>query len=196
MDRANILQDTICGERIMSLRRGHERKTKRISQEKLATMFRTANSKISRDIIEDIESGERDIFDIEIVWFAKILDTTVEYLTGISNNYETRFDEHDTEIDDSMKDRVNICGKWLRKARKQFPGKMSQQTLSSRMREHGFDFKYYSILQIEKGARRVRLSEMRAFAEILGIPLMFLFKGDNRKLPNIESFESYAAQDD
>ena len=200
MKSKNIYENGICRERIVKLRKGicenREKSNKAISQDSLAALFRTKNCKISRDTIEDIESRVRDIFDIEVVWFARVFDVSTEYLTGISDDASLPFDASDAAVDTSVKNAMNICGKHVSEARKRFPGKMSQTRLAELMNERGFDFKYFYILKIEKGRRRVLLSELKALADILGQPLMYFFKGCSGRLPNIESYESYAAQDD
>lgn len=194
MIKEYVLNNKICRERIRGLRTGEIRNTKGISQEKLAAKLRLMNSKISRDDIKIIELGKRDIFDIEIIWFAKFFDVSIEYLLGISDDIDVPFDGCDPVLDASLKDRVNVCGIWLRSVREKH---FTQDQIALMMRNRGFDFSTHTAMcNIEKGCRRVRLSELKAFSEILKRPLMYFFKGDNDRLPNIESFESYVAQDD
>lgn len=191
-----VLNNKTCRERIRGLRRGEIRNTKRLSQEKLADKLRLQNSKISRDDIKIIELGKRDVFDIEIVWFAKFFDVSIAYLIGISDDCDERFDGCDPTLDTALKDCVNVCGKWVKYARSN-RRRITQDQLALMMRNRGFDFKTHTaISHIESGSRRIRLSELKAFSEILGMPLLYFFKGENKRLPNIESFESYVAQDD
>ncbi len=167
-----------------------------MSQEYLAGQLRLVNSKISRDDIKVIELAKRDIFDIEIIWLARIFDVPIEYLLGISDDFTTGFDGCDPFEDRSLRTRMNVCGIWLKKAREK-SGNVTQSKLCDRMKELGFRSASHSaISNIERGARRVKLIEIKAFAEILETPVIYFFKGDRDKLPNIESFEMYVAQDD
>ena len=196
MGKKNVLYDKTCAERIIFIRQGKGNKKDKISQDKLAARFRTENCKISLDTIADIESGVRDIFDIEVFWFAKVLNVPLNYLLGITDQYNGTDLEYEPQIDPSMKDRKNICGTWIREARyHQEKDSISQQELAKQMTESGIEMSYYTILYIESGKRRVSLTELKHFARILNKPLEYLLKGTNPKLPNIESFESFAAED-
>lgn len=196
MTKYDFLKNEICHKRIKILRMGIKGKTSFVSQSVLSDRLRVANSNISRDRIKVIELGKRDILDIEIIWFAKIFDVSVAYLIGISDDYNAHFDLCDSSIDDSLKNQKNISGVWIKNARER-QNAMPQEKLASIMNERGFNFKTHTaISSLENGLRRVRLSEMRAFSEILNVPIIFFFKGTHAFLPNIESYESFVAQDD
>lgn len=191
IDEVNAEAYNDCGCKIRALR-----KRGKMSQRVLSYRLRIANSGISRDQIKIIELGKRDIFDIEIIWFAKIFDVSIAYLIGISDDPTEHFDISDTAIDESLRDRANVCGTWVRRAREGMK-KMPQEKLAAIMRERGFSFKTHTAISaLENGTRRVHLSEIKAFAEIFDLPIMFFFKGTKPTLPNIESYESFVAQDD
>ena len=197
MQKKNVLCDKTCIERIIFVRKGKGDKKAAISQDALASKFRTSNCKISRDTIADIELGVRDIFDLEVFWFAKVLEVPLNYLLGLTDQYNRTPDEYEHEIDHTLKNRKNICGHWIRYARyERESDSISQNELAKKMTESGIKMSYYTILYIENGTRRVSLTELKHFAKILGRPVEFLLKGTNQKLPNIESFESFAAEDD
>ncbi|MFR1518681.1 MAG: helix-turn-helix domain-containing protein [Clostridia bacterium] len=197
MLKKNVLWDKTCIERIIFARKGKGDKKAAISQEALAIKFRTSNCKISRDTIADIESGVRDIFDIEVFWFAKVLEVPLNYLLGLTDQYDGLAEEYEPAIDNAMKNRKNICGTWIRYARyEQDYNSISQYELAEKMTKSGIKMSYYTILYIENGTRRVTLTELKHFAQVLGKPIEFLLKGTKPRLPNIESFESFAAEDD
>jgi transcriptional regulator with XRE-family HTH domain len=51
-----------------------------LTQEKLAAKLEASGFNISRDIVAKIETGEREVNDIEIMAFAKILKVPIESL--------------------------------------------------------------------------------------------------------------------
>ncbi len=197
MPKKKVLSDKTCIERIIFARKGKGDKKAALSQEALAIKFRTSNCKISRDTIADIESGVRDIFDIEVFWFAKVLEVPLNYLLGLTDCCDGPDLEYESEIDSALKNRKNICGTWIRYARyERETDSISQYELAEKMTELGIKMSYYTILYIENGTRRVSLTELKYFSQILGKSIEFLLKGTKQKLPNIESFESFAAEDD
>lgn len=211
MERNRLPADRICNERIKS-----ERKKKKngdlhkMSQNKLATDFRVGNCKISRDIITAIESGKRDVYDVELLWFAKMLDRSPYYLMGIDDapaketvrNSSVSAAARGSELFDSqnIKNIKNVCGLWLRQLRyhdknQKRPG-FSQEELAKQMSERGFKMTHYTILYIEKGVRRVSIAELKCFADILKVPVRYLLEGPYQEPPDITLFEYFAAEDD
>ncbi len=67
----------ISGERIHQIRT-----TKRISQDELAAKMQINGVPIVRETISKIETGSRAVTDYELLFFAKTLDVTMDWLTG------------------------------------------------------------------------------------------------------------------
>lgn len=207
MENDTISGKKICGKRIKTVRTGKlDTKHHSISQEKLAIDLYVDNCKITRDTITDIESGRRDVFDIELLWFAKILNVSPYYLMDADDaeNDETipqEFRSAQSAIEDKrLKNRKNICGIWIKAKRYEKrtgrrPG-LTQQQLAEMMTQQGIKMTYYTILYIERGQRRVSATELKCFAKVLNVDVRYLLEGSTKKLPNIYSFESYAAEDE
>ena len=70
-------KNNLCGVNIASFR-----KELKISQKKLADKLQLAGLDIDKNAIQRIESGQRFITDIELVYFAKVLEKTINELYG------------------------------------------------------------------------------------------------------------------
>lgn len=70
-------KNNICGEQIASFR------TERgMSQRQLADALQLLGLDINKNAIQRIESGQRFVTDIELVYFAKVFNTTFTALLG------------------------------------------------------------------------------------------------------------------
>jgi transcriptional regulator with XRE-family HTH domain len=58
------------------------RKNRKYSQETLATKMQLENIEVTQKIISRIELQERFVTDYELLYFAKVLDVSVEWLLG------------------------------------------------------------------------------------------------------------------
>lgn len=67
----------ISGERIYQART-----TKRLSQADLAARMQVKGVIIEREAISKIETGDRFVADYELMFFAEVLDVTIEWLLG------------------------------------------------------------------------------------------------------------------
>ena len=74
----------ICGEKIKKLRLELTPKT---SQKMLADQLQLAGLDLDKNAIQRIESGQRFVTDIELRAFAKILNTSSDFLLGNSEKY-------------------------------------------------------------------------------------------------------------
>lgn len=73
----------ISGQRIKELRKKLSPKT---SQRGLADKLQIAGVDIEKNAIQRIESGERFITDIELKALAQTLNTSADYLLGLTDN--------------------------------------------------------------------------------------------------------------
>ncbi len=73
----------ISGKKIALLRKQVNPK---LSQNGLSKKLQLAGLDIDKNAIQRIESGQRFITDIELKIFVKILDTTSDYLLGITDD--------------------------------------------------------------------------------------------------------------
>ena len=71
----------ICGERIKQLRLELTPKT---SQRKLADQLQLIGLDLDKNAIQRIESGQRFVTDIELKAFAEVLNTSLDFLLGHS----------------------------------------------------------------------------------------------------------------
>lgn len=68
-------RNNICGIKVRELR-----KALRISQHELSDRLIANGLDIDKNAVQRIESGQRFVTDIEIIYLAKVLDITVEEL--------------------------------------------------------------------------------------------------------------------
>ena len=68
-------RNNICGIKVKELRKGL-----RISQRELSDRLIVNGLDIDKNAVQRIESGQRFVTDIEIIYIAKVLDITVEEL--------------------------------------------------------------------------------------------------------------------
>lgn len=71
------------GKKNISGDRIHQARTaKRLSQAELAARMQVSGVFIEREAISKIETGDRFVTDYELQTFAKVLDVSMEWLTG------------------------------------------------------------------------------------------------------------------
>lgn len=71
------------GKKNISGDRIHQARTaKRLSQAELAARMQVNGVLIEREAISKIETGDRFVTDYELQTFAKVLDVSMEWLTG------------------------------------------------------------------------------------------------------------------
>ena len=68
-------QNNICGKQVAALR-----KDMHLSQRQLADALQLAGLDVDKNAIQRIEAGKRFVTDIELVYLAKVLNTTLEIL--------------------------------------------------------------------------------------------------------------------
>ena len=68
-------QNNICGKQIARLR-----KEMKLSQRQLADALQLAGLDVDKNAIQRIEAGKRFVTDIELVYFAKVLNSTLDVL--------------------------------------------------------------------------------------------------------------------
>lgn len=68
-------RNNICGVKIAKLRKGLK-----ISQRELADRLQLIELDIDKNAVQRIESGQRFVTDIELVYLAKVFSTSVEEL--------------------------------------------------------------------------------------------------------------------
>lgn len=68
-------QNNICGKQIARLR-----KEMKLSQRQLADALQLAGLDVDKNAIQRIEAGKRFVTDIELVYFAKVLNSTLNVL--------------------------------------------------------------------------------------------------------------------
>ncbi len=78
-------------------------------------------------------------------------------------------------IDESMRERMNVTGSNIRKAREQV--KMTQEELSAKLETRAIYVCRGSISRIENGSRVITDIELLAIADALGVPVKQLFDG-------------------
>ena len=210
MEPKKILRDNTCNERIKFVRDGKlDKKHKKMTQDKLAIKFRVDNCNIRRDTITSIESCRRDVFDVEMLWFALTLNVSPYYLLNVDGpseneenifHYELSKELTQTEDMRNFQNRKNICGVWIQQIRYGWKKKkrpdITQIELARRMSEEGFKMTYHTIIRIEKGSRRVSVTELKVFAKVLDVPVYYLIEGKDNKMPDIQTLTSYVAEDD
>lgn len=67
----------LCGNKITGLRKG-----KNLSQRALADQMQLTGMDVNKNAIQQIESGQRFVTDIELKAFAKFFDVTADELIG------------------------------------------------------------------------------------------------------------------
>jgi hypothetical protein len=73
----------------------------------------------------------------------------------------------------------NIVGPRIRKAREQFPGRLTQDQLSGRLAALGVSIDRVAIAKIEAGSRRVFDFEIASLASALNVDILWLLGGDS-----------------
>lgn len=73
-------KNNICGTQIANIR-----KSMKISQRKLADKLQIAGLDVDKNAIQRMESGQRFITDIELVYISQVLDCSVETLLGLDD---------------------------------------------------------------------------------------------------------------
>ena len=68
-------QNNICGNQIAKLR-----KEMKLSQRQLADALQLAGLDVDKNAIQRIEAGKRFVTDIELLYFTKVLNCTLETL--------------------------------------------------------------------------------------------------------------------
>lgn len=71
-------RNNICGKQIMELRKSLGK-----SQRELADMLQLAGLDVDKNAIQRIEAGKRFVTDIELVYFAKVLNVDLKSLVKI-----------------------------------------------------------------------------------------------------------------
>ena len=71
-------KNNVCGEQISKIR-----KNMKISQRKLADRLQIAGLDVDKNAVQRMESGQRFITDIEMVYLAKVLNCSFEDLLGL-----------------------------------------------------------------------------------------------------------------
>ncbi|MBR3918930.1 MAG: helix-turn-helix transcriptional regulator [Clostridia bacterium] len=96
--------------------------------------------------------------------------------------------------------RNNLCGKWISYVRKGFYGKnhpkLSQEELTARLQVLGLRIDRTALSRIENGTRFLSDIEVACFASALNVPIEFLYKGKNGRLPEITDLSSLIAEDE
>ncbi|MBQ8782392.1 MAG: helix-turn-helix transcriptional regulator [Clostridia bacterium] len=64
-------RNNVCGENVAKFR-----KEKRISQRELADLLQLAGLDVDKNAIQRIESGQRFVTDIELIYLAQVLEKT------------------------------------------------------------------------------------------------------------------------
>ncbi len=71
-------RNNICGTVVAKLR-----KELRISQRELADRLKSGGLDIDKNAVQRIESGQRFVTDIELIFISKVLNVTINDLLGI-----------------------------------------------------------------------------------------------------------------
>ncbi len=85
----------ISGKKIVDLRKKLNPKT---SQKGLSDQLQLAGIDLDKNAVQRMESGQRFITDIELKAIAKILNTSADYLLGLSDN-PLPYDRNSTDFD-------------------------------------------------------------------------------------------------
>ena len=75
INKAQDGKNNICGRNIAMLR-----KELKISQRKLADRLQLIGLDIDKNAVQRIESGQRFVTDIELLYFSEVMNTSVEAL--------------------------------------------------------------------------------------------------------------------
>ncbi len=78
INKAENGKNNICGEYV-----AFKRKEKGFSQRVLADNLQILGLDVDKNAIQRIESGQRFVTDIELVYLSRALDVSIEYLLGI-----------------------------------------------------------------------------------------------------------------
>lgn len=78
INKAENGSNNVCGKYVAA-----KRKEKGYSQRILADNLQVLGLDVDKNAIQRIESGQRFVTDIELIYLSKVLDVTVEYLLGI-----------------------------------------------------------------------------------------------------------------
>lgn len=81
--------------------------------------------------------------------------------------------------------RKNVVGSRIRKARKEL--KITQMELAARLQVLGITIDRSGIAKLEGGKRPVSDIEVAALAEILKVPISWLFEGSKNLFPSVEA---------
>lgn len=77
INKTELGENNICGSRVAQVR------TKiGISQRELADRLQIAGLNVDKNAIQRIECRKRFVTDIEIIYLARVLNTTTDYLLG------------------------------------------------------------------------------------------------------------------
>lgn len=68
-------RNNLCGERVSQIR-----KSKRLSQKKLADKLQLAGLDVDKNAIQRIEAGKRFVTDIDLVYLSVVLETSISDL--------------------------------------------------------------------------------------------------------------------
>lgn len=79
INKSNDGKNNICGERV-----ARYRKQMNISQRQLADALQLLGLDVDKNAVQRIEAGKRFVTDIEIVYLAQALKTTVNNLLDLS----------------------------------------------------------------------------------------------------------------
>lgn len=82
INKANNGRNNICGIQIMKLRKMHN-----LSQNKLAQALQLQGLNLDKNAIQRIESGQRFLTDIELPFFAKFFNVSIESLYDLDNDF-------------------------------------------------------------------------------------------------------------
>ena len=77
-------RNNICGISVAA-----KRKSLRLSQREIADMLQRAGLDVDKNAVQRIESGQRFVTDIELVFLCRVLDMTPEELLGVSDSLDS-----------------------------------------------------------------------------------------------------------
>lgn len=78
LNRTTDGRNNICGVKVAKLRKGL-----RISQRELADRLQKDGLLMDKNAVQRIESGQRFVTDIELIYLSKVLNVTINDLLGI-----------------------------------------------------------------------------------------------------------------
>ena len=78
INKAKEGKNNVCGVNIAKLR-----KAMNISQRQLADKLQIAGLDVDKNAVQRMESGQRFITDIELIYLVKVLNTTLDELLGL-----------------------------------------------------------------------------------------------------------------